>query len=54
MVDENMALSVLKFREVFPDDESCANHLAKQRWPDGFICPRCDHRQKSVGVAPAD
>ena len=29
----------------FPDDESCLQFLAKLRWPDGFICPRCLGRE---------
>jgi len=29
----------------FADDAACAAWLAKQRWPDGFVCPGCDHRK---------
>lgn len=25
----------------FPDEDACARHLAKLRWPDGFTCPAC-------------
>jgi hypothetical protein len=25
----------------FPDKVACARHLAKPRWPDGFVCPAC-------------
>ena len=25
----------------FPDDATCADWLAKRRWPDGFACPCC-------------
>src|SRR5487761_1091685 len=32
------------FRRWFPDEEACAAYLAKLRWPDGFVCPRCDCR----------
>lgn len=45
MISENMALSALKFKKVFSSNESCAKHLAEQRWPDGFICPQCKHHQ---------
>src|ERR1700739_4717814 len=24
-----------------PDEGACARHLAKLRWPDGFVCPAC-------------
>jgi len=37
-------LGLIDFQKAFPDDESCARHLAEQRWPDGFICPRCGHK----------
>ena len=26
-------------KKSFPDEESCAAFLFKQRWPDGFVCP---------------
>lgn len=29
----------------FPDDASCRAYLFHLRWPDGFVCPRCGHRQ---------
>lgn len=35
--------SLIQFQKDFPNDESCATHLASQRWPDGFYCPRCGH-----------
>jgi transposase-like protein len=25
----------------FPDDEACLEYLAKLRWAQGFVCPRC-------------
>jgi hypothetical protein len=28
--------NLIDFQKSFPDDESCAKHLAEQRWPDGF------------------
>lgn len=37
-------LSLIDFQKFFSDDESCAKHLAEQRWPDGFACPKCGHR----------
>ena len=32
-----------QFQAEFAADESCAEYLAKCRWPGGFVCPRCDH-----------
>lgn len=26
----------------FPDDASCLDYLAGLRWPDGFVCPKCN------------
>jgi len=38
-------LSLLQFQERFKDEESCREHLFKQRWPEGFICPKCGHKE---------
>ena len=35
--------SLLDFQRRFADDAACAQHLARQRWPDGFRCPACGH-----------
>jgi hypothetical protein len=29
------------FVEMFPDDVTCAEYLAKLRWPEGFVCSSC-------------
>ncbi len=34
-------LSLQEFEDRFPDDEACAEHLFRIRFPDGFACPRC-------------
>ena len=34
-------LSRQEFEELFPDDEACAQYLAKKRWSEGFECPKC-------------
>lgn len=34
-------LSRAQFETRFPDDAACAEHLARRRWPDGFVCPAC-------------
>jgi transposase-like protein len=31
-----------QLRSWFPDDDACVEYLARLRWPDGFVCPRCD------------
>jgi len=34
-------MSRAAFQARFPDDASCARHLAERRWPQGFVCPSC-------------
>jgi len=35
-------MSLFEFHQRFPTEEDCAKHLFKLRWPDGFICPKCE------------
>src|SRR3974377_682366 len=39
------ARSLAEFKKSFPDEESCAAFLFKQRGPDGFVCPGCGKRR---------
>jgi hypothetical protein len=34
-------MSRTAFAARFPDDAACARHLFEKRWPNGFICPKC-------------
>lgn len=34
-------LSRAQFEARFFDDAACADHLARRRWPNGFVCPGC-------------
>src|SRR5271163_3166906 len=43
------ARSLAEFQKSFPDEESCAAFLIKQRWPDGFACPGCG-KCRAVGL----
>ena len=36
--------TLLEFQARFPDEASCGQALWRVRWPDGFRCPRCAHR----------
>ena len=36
--------SLREFQGRFPDDAACGEHLARTRWPEGFVCPRCGGR----------
>jgi transposase-like protein len=38
---EDYPKTVLELESQFPDDEACRNYLFRLRWPEGFICPRC-------------
>ncbi len=37
--------SLLEFQRQFPDEAACAAYLAKQRWPEGFVCPVCGSKR---------
>jgi transposase-like protein len=37
--------TLLEFEHWFRTDEACREYLARLRWPDGFRCSHCDHRQ---------
>lgn len=36
--------TLISFQKEFPNDAACLEHLARQRWPNGFICPKCGHK----------
>ena len=36
-----------QFQRKFSTDMRCYKYLLQQRWPDGFICPRCGHTEYS-------
>ena len=33
----------MEFEKNFNTEEACSQYLFKLRWPDGFMCPRCNH-----------
>ena len=35
--------SLRQFQSEFATEEACQQYLAACRWPDGFVCPRCEH-----------
>ncbi len=43
MPGKYMERNLIDFQHSFPDSDTCAKHLAKQRWSDGFTCPQCRH-----------
>jgi Zn ribbon nucleic-acid-binding protein len=34
-------MSRTAFTARFPDDATCAKFLFEKRWPNGFVCPKC-------------
>ena len=38
-----LAIDFLEWQKRFGMEEKCGEALARQRWPEGFHCPRCGH-----------
>lgn len=38
-------MSLQEFQERFGTEEKCRTYLEKQRWPEGYICPKCGARK---------
>jgi len=38
---ERFPESLLAFQRLFSTDEVCTEYLAERRWPNGFVCPKC-------------
>ena len=34
-------MSLTEIFEKFDTEETCRQYLYAQRWPDGFVCPKC-------------
>jgi transposase-like protein len=43
MIDPNFPATLPEFQERFADEARCLDYLRRQKWPDGFRCPRCGH-----------
>lgn len=42
-MENNFPKDRIEFEQAFSTDEDCLKYLAKFRWPEGFVCPRCNH-----------
>ena len=42
---EDYPRTILEFEQCFSTEEACRGYLFQLRWPEGFCCPRCGHRQ---------
>ena len=38
---ERFPKSLLEFQSLFSTDEVCTEYLVERRWPNGFVCPKC-------------
>ncbi|WP_209812067.1 transposase [Ammoniphilus resinae] len=38
-------LSLEQFLSRYNTEEACADYLFQMKWPEGFVCTRCSHRQ---------
>lgn len=45
MAKKYKEMGLLEFQRRFRTEAACRKHLFKLRWPDGFECPRCGHRE---------
>jgi len=44
IITEDFPKNEAEFDERFPTEQACCDYLFKNRWPQGFICRRCEHR----------
>lgn len=42
---EDYPKTILEFEKRFATEEACRQYLFDIRWPNGFCCPRCGHRE---------
>jgi len=47
-MDEDYPMDQLDFERRFATEQGCQDYLVKLRWPEGFVCPRCQHREAWV------
>lgn len=40
-MEEIFPQTIVDLDRMFPDDAACRAYLARLRWPEGIICPRC-------------
>jgi transposase-like protein len=42
---EDYPMNLIEFERQFSTEEACLQYLAQLRWPEGYRCPRCQHRK---------
>jgi len=36
-------MNLIQFQKAFQTEEACHQHLYNMKWPEGFLCPKCQH-----------
>jgi len=44
-VQSQKGISLIKYLEIYGTEEQCFDALFEWRWPNGFICPKCGHKE---------
>jgi hypothetical protein len=47
---EDFPKSEIEFEQRFSSERACREYLAKMKWPHGFVCRKCGHRQYWVSA----
>jgi transposase-like protein/ribosomal protein L37AE/L43A len=42
---ESYPKTMFEFEQQFSTEEECQEYLYQLRWPEGFVCPRCNHQK---------
>ena len=42
---QSKEVSFYEWQRRFSSGKTCLNHLLRQRWPNGFVCPRCQFQR---------
>ena len=37
-------MNIIEFQRKYGTEEQCRQYLLEKRWPEGFECPRCNHK----------
>lgn len=48
----NTEAKILKFRKLFPDEDTCLSILANFKWEKGFVCLKCGNTNYCSGKSP--
>ncbi len=43
IVTEDFPTSQIEFEHRFATEQACRDYLAKMKWPEGFVCRKCEH-----------